>query len=184
MLSNIYLVLSKQFFKVEGNIMTNTSFLTKAFKTVAASSLLVLSSFSFAADIDMNADSNDLAIKGFDPVAYFTQGKAVTGDINYTATHKGAIYRFSSEEHRNLFKTNPDKYAPQYGGYCAFGVAMEKKFDTDPTAWKIIANKLYLNLNKNVQKKWAQDTQGYIAQSDSNWIDIRNQTPEQLSEGE
>ncbi|NMP31296.1 hypothetical protein HII17_06960 [Thalassotalea sp. M1531] len=153
-------------------------------KSLLTGLLLSVASLSFAADIDMNADANDLAIKGYDPVAYFTQGKAVAGDVNYTTTYKGAIYRFSSEQHRNLFKTNPEKFAPQYGGYCAFGVAMDKKFDTDPTAWKIIADKLYLNLNKQVQKKWLQQTQHYIAQSDSNWAGIKGKTVQELSEAE
>ena len=155
--------------------------INKAIKLIAASALLAISTLSFAADSDMNADTNDLAIKGYDPVAYFTLGKPVAGDINYTATYKGAIYRFSSEQHRNTFKQSPAKYAPQYGGYCAFGVAMARKFDTDPTAWKIVADKLYLNLNKDVQKKWLQDTQGYIAQSESNWFDIKSKSDEVLA---
>ncbi|MFD2166369.1 YHS domain-containing (seleno)protein [Thalassotalea euphylliae] len=157
---------------------------TFTLKSIAAGLLLSASSFAFAADIDMNADANDLAIKGFDPVAYFTMDKAVNGSPDYTATYKGAIYQFSSESHRDMFRANPAKYAPQYGGYCAFGVAMEKKFDTDPNAWKIIADKLYLNLNKDVQKRWAQDTTAYIEQSDSNWFDIKNKTVAELSEAE
>jgi len=159
---------------------TNKSIL----KTVLATSLFALSSMSFAADIDMNADKNDLAIQGYDPVAYFTQSKPVQGDINYTATYKGAIYRFSTEAHRDTFKQTPEKYAPQYGGYCAFGVAMDKKFDTDPTAWKIVSDKLYLNLNKAVQTKWKQDTQKYLTMSDNNWFSIKDKTPAQLQDAE
>ena len=153
-----------------------------ALKSITASLLLAASSFSFAADIEMNADANDLAIKGYDPVAYFTMNKPVEGDINFTATHKGAIYRFSSESNRDKFRANPDKFAPQYGGYCAFGVTMEKKFDTDPTAWKIVDNKLYLNLNKSVQNRWVQNTHGNIDKSDDVWGDIKGKTVAELAE--
>ena len=149
-------------------------------KIVITTLFTVFSTLSLAADIDMNADKNDLAIKGYDPVAYFTMNKPVKGDVNFTATYKGAIYRFSTESHRDIFKQEPTKYAPQYGGYCAFGVAMEKKFDTDPTAWKIIADKLYLNLNKDVQNKWKQDTNTYLEMSNTKWLNIKNKTAEQL----
>lgn len=143
-------------------------------KTILAGSILVASSFAFAADIDMNADANDLAIKGYDPVSYFTMSTPKMGNASYTATYKGGIYQFSSEENRDMFKASPAKYAPQYGGYCAFGVAMEKKFDTDPLAWKIVDNKLYLNLNKDVQTKWLTDVPGYLDLSNDNWGDIKN----------
>lgn len=149
-------------------------------KTLLAGSVLLASSLSFAADIDMNADANDLAIKGYDPVSYFTMSTPKMGKASYTATYKGGIYRFSNEENRDMFKANPAKYAPQYGGFCAFGVAMEKKFDTDPLAWKIVENKLYLNLNKDVQKKWLTDVPGYLNQSDDNWGDIKNVAADEL----
>lgn len=149
-------------------------------KTITASLLLAASSMSFAADIDMNADANDLAIKGYDPVAYFTMGKPVNGDINYTATYKGAIYRFSSESNRDMFRADPAKFAPQYGGYCAYGVTRDKKFDTDPTAWRIVDNKLYLNLNKSVQKAWLENTQAFINQSDESWLVIKDKTVDEL----
>lgn len=149
-------------------------------KTILAGSILVASSLSFAADIDMNADANDLAIKGYDPVSYFTMSTPKMGNASYTATYKGGIYRFSNEENRDMFKANPAKYAPQYGGFCAFGVAMEKKFDTDPLAWKIVDNKLYLNLNKDVQKKWLTDVPGYLNLSSDNWSDIKNVAADEL----
>ena len=143
-------------------------------KTVVAGTFLLASSLSFAADIDMNADVNDLAIKGYDPISYFTKLTPEVGNANYTATYKGGIYRFTSEENRDLFKGNPAKYAPQFGGYCAFGVSMDKKFDTDPLAWKIVENKLYLNLNKDVQKKWLTDVSGYVINANEAWGDIKN----------
>ena len=159
--------------------MFNKRFNTTA-KQLIAASMLVFSGLSFAADVDMNADANDIAIKGYDPVSYFTQSQPVHGLSNYTATYKGAIYQFSTEQNRDTFRDNPEKYAPQYGGYCAFGVTMEKKFDTDPLAWKIVDNKLYLNLNKDVQKKWVTDIPGYITQSEENWPSIKSVVASEL----
>ncbi|MBH0087674.1 YHS domain-containing (seleno)protein [Pseudoalteromonas sp. NSLLW218] len=141
---------------------------------------VLASSLSFAADIDANADVNDIAISGYDTVAYFTQNKAVTGSSEYTATHKNAIYKFTSAKHRDLFRANPEKYAPQFGGFCAFGVSMEKKFDVDPEAFKIVENKLYLNLDKSVQKQWLKDVPGFINSADSNWFDIKDKTAKEL----
>ncbi|MBU2955943.1 YHS domain-containing (seleno)protein [Marinobacter sp. F3R08] len=126
-----------------------------------------------AADLDMNANANDVAISGYDPVAYFSESEATKGSVQYTATYKNAIYHFSSEEHRDLFRADPGAYAPQYGGYCAFGVTKEKKFDVDPEAWRIVDNKLYLNLNKDIQKHWLRDVPGYIATANDIWPDIK-----------
>lgn len=152
--------------------------------TFAKSGLVALtllgSSLSFAADVDMNADANDVAIGGYDTVAYFTVGKAAQGSSEYTATYKNAIYQFASAENRDLFRATPEKYAPQYGGFCAFGVTMERKFDVDPKAFKIVDNKLYLNLNADVQKRWLTDTNGFIDTADNNWGSIKSKTDAQL----
>ena len=149
-------------------------------KSIFASALFIVSSVSFAANIDMNADANDLAIKGYDPVSYFSKSEPELGNADFTATYKGGIYRFSSASNRDTFNQNPTKYAPQYGGYCAFGVAMEKKFDTDPLAWKIVDGKLYLNLNKDVQKKWLTDVPHYLSLSNENWADIKSIAADKL----
>ena len=109
--------------------------LSQAIKSVFAVSTLALSSLTFAADIDMNADANDVAISGYDTVSYFTDGKPTHGSSQYTATYKNVIYQFSNAENRDTFRANPEYYAPQYGGFCAMGVALEKKFTVDPTAW-------------------------------------------------
>lgn len=128
---------------------------------------------AFAADIDMNANANDVAIHGYDPVSYFVDAEATQGSAEFTATYKNAIYHFSSAENRDRFRADPSAYAPQYGGYCAFGVTMEKKFDVDPEAWKIVDNKLYLNLNKDVQTRWLTDVPGFIANANDIWPDIK-----------
>lgn len=155
--------------------------LKTTFKALAAVAALTSASLSFAADIDMNADVNDVAIQGYDTVSYFTNGKPMQGNAEYTATYKNAIYHFSSESNRDLFRANPAKYAPQYGGYCAMGVALNKKLDTDPTAWRIVNDKLYLNLNHAVQKKWLTDVPGNIQTAEVNWPEISRKTVAELN---
>jgi YHS domain-containing protein len=154
--------------------------LSSIIKTTFATSALLVSSLSFAANIEVNANGNDIAIKGYDTVSYFTKGAPTKGSNKFTAAHNGAIYQFSSAENRDLFQSEPGKYAPQYGGFCAFGVTMNRKFDTDPTAWHIRGDKLYLNLNKDVQKKWVTDIPGYIDIAQGNWGGIKGLTEEQI----
>ncbi len=120
------------------------------------------------------------AVHGYDVVAYFTKGKPTIGTDLYTTEYDGARYRFASAESRNLFLASPELYAPQYGGYCAFGTAFGRKFDGDPTAWKIVDGKLYLNLNKNVQAKWLIDPEGFIRSADNNWLIVKNIPDTQL----
>ena len=147
------------------------------FKTIAKTTItaaaLALTSMSYAADIDMSVDSNDLAIQGYDPVAYFTKGAPTKGEEKFTATFKNAIYQFASAANRDKFKKTPEKYAPQYGGYCAMGVVLDKKLAVEPTAWKIVNDKLYLNSNDMVFKKWSTDIEGHITKSERNWASIR-----------
>ena len=154
--------------------------LSTMIKSTFATSALLVSSLSFAANIEVNANGNDLAIKGYDTVSYFTKGEPTKGSDKFTAAYNGAIYQFSTADNRDLFQSEPSKYAPQYGGFCAFGVTMNKKFDTDPTAWHIRGDKLYLNLNKDVQKKWVTDIPGYIETAQINWVDIKGLTEEQI----
>ena len=117
----------------------------------------------------INKDRSSVAIKGYDPVAYFKQGKPVKGAPTLTEEWMGAKWQFSSPESRDLFRADPAKYAPQFGGYCAWAVSQGYTADTDPDAWKIVGDKLYLNYNKSVQKKWEQDTPKYIEDGNRNW---------------
>jgi YHS domain-containing protein len=111
-----------------------------------------------------------VAIKGYDPVAYFTDGRPVEGSSKYELTWKDATWRFASAEHRDLFKADPEKYAPRYGGYCAWAVSQGSTASVDPqNAWKIIDGKLYLNYSVEVQKKWEQDIPDNIRKADANW---------------
>ena len=114
------------------------------------------------------------AVHGYDVVAYFTQGKPVVGSDQFTADYEGATYRFASAEHRDTFTADPAQYAPQYGGYCAFGTAMGRKFDGDPNAWAVVDGKLYLNLNKDIQARWKKDVPGFIRGAENNWPLIRS----------
>jgi len=149
-------------------------------KSTFVTSALLISSLSFASNIEVNANGNDLAIKGYDTVSYFTEGAPKKGSNKFTTAYNGAIYQFSTANNRDLFKSDPSKYAPQYGGFCAMGVALNKKLDTDPTAWHIRGDKLYLNLNKAVQKKWSTDIPGFIGTAQENWTDIKGLTEEQI----
>jgi YHS domain-containing protein len=146
--------------------------LKQTLKLASAAGALIFSSLSFASAV--NIGTNDVAISGYDPVAYFTDQKAVEGSAKYTATHDGAIYRFSSQKNRDLFKADADRYAPQFGGYCAMGVSLNKKLDVDPHAFYIDDNKLYLNLNKDVQKKWLTDVDGHVKSANRIWLGIEN----------
>ena len=114
------------------------------------------------------------AIDGTDPVAYFTENKPVKGSSDFAHEWNGATFHFASAESRDLFAANPEKYAPQYGGYCAWAVSQGYTASTDPEAWKIVDGKLYLNYSKSVQQTWEQDIPGNIAAGDGNWPKVLN----------
>ena len=109
------------------------------------------------------------AIGGYDPVAYFTEGKPVKGSEQHSYQWKGATWRFASAENRDRFAAAPEKYAPQYGGYCAYGVASGYAVKTEPDAWSVFDGKLYLNYDREVQASWAKDVRGYAGKADANW---------------
>lgn len=112
---------------------------------------------------------NKVAIQGYDPVAYFTEGKAVKGYADFRHEWMGATWQFSSNNNRELFIADPEKYSPQYGGYCAYGTSLGKIFGGDPETWTIVEGKLYLNLNQDVAKIWKQDAQTHIKKADIEW---------------
>ena len=114
-----------------------------------------------------------LAVHGYDVVAFFTEAKPVFGTDAHAVAHNGGTYRFASQANLDAFKANPSKYEPAYGGFCAYGAALGKKFDGDPRFWKIVDGKLYLNLNGNIQAEWSKDIAGNIAKADTNWGRIR-----------
>ncbi|HYZ40667.1 MAG TPA: YHS domain-containing (seleno)protein [Stellaceae bacterium] len=110
-----------------------------------------------------------LAIKGYDPVSYFTTGKPTLGLAQFSTTYKGATYRFASAGNRDRFVAAPEQFVPQYGGYCAYAIALNKIADIDPDEWAIVNNKLYLNNNFFSQTLWSLDKTGNIARGDQNW---------------
>ncbi|MEM8615035.1 MAG: YHS domain-containing (seleno)protein [Cyanobacteria bacterium P01_H01_bin.105] len=112
---------------------------------------------------------NDIAIRGADPVAYFTAGEYTPGSDEFTYDWEGATWQFASAENRDLFAANPEDYAPQYGGFCAFAVSQGYTAPIEPTAWKIVDGKLYLNYDNRIQKRWSKDIPGHIAQANQNW---------------
>jgi YHS domain-containing protein len=122
-----------------------------------------------------------LALRGYDPVAYFQDGKPVLGSAKYSAVHAGAAYQFASEENLKLFKKTPERYAPQYGGFCAYGASLGKKFDGDPLAWKVVDGKLYLNLSPDIQAKWQEDVAGNVAKADKAWPSIKDKAPSAIN---
>ncbi|PZD71199.1 hypothetical protein C1752_07475 [Acaryochloris thomasi RCC1774] len=113
-----------------------------------------------------------VAIKGYDPVAYFTDSEPVEGNSEFSYDWMGATWHFANAENRDSFSSEPEKYAPQYGGYCAWAVKKGTTAPIDPQAWKIVDGKLYLNLNPSIQKRWQKDIPGNIAKADENWPNV------------
>ena len=111
-----------------------------------------------------------LGAKGYDVVSYFTDKRAVQGSDKFTASHGGVTWQFASAEHRDAFKADPAKYAPQYGGFCSWGVAQGKLFDVDPVnGWTVDHGKLYLNFNGEINTTFARDADGFVAKAERNW---------------
>jgi len=112
----------------------------------------------------------EYAVNGYDTVSYFTESEPVQGDDQFVTEYKGAKWRFSSADNLALFEADPDKYRPQYGGHCAYGLGKNGVLvHGDPEVYTIIDDKLYLNLRKSLQKKWLKDTDTYIRNADSVW---------------
>ena len=124
-----------------------------------------------AADLPIPAvnTENGWAIKGYDPVAYFTTGKPTPGLAQFTTAYKGATYRFASAENRARFIATPEKFVPQYGGYCAYAIALNRIADIEPDEWAIVNDKLYLNNGFLAQTLWSLDKSGNITKGDRNW---------------
>lgn len=109
------------------------------------------------------------AVGGYDPVAYFTENKPVKGNSKISTEYKGAKWYFASPENRDKFVAAPNMYEPQYGGYCAWAVSQGKTASGDPQFWKVVNNKLYLNYDADVQKKWEANIPDFIQKANANW---------------
>jgi hypothetical protein len=144
----------------------------RAFLLAAAAGLLLLAQ-AMAGTVN---EQGGIAIKGYDPVAYFTDHQPVLGSPDFTAEYHGATFRFASAAHRDAFLADPDRYAPQYDGFCAYGAAEGHKADIDPAAFTVTEGKLFLNYNKDVRATWTKDIPGYVAKADRNWPTVSQST--------
>jgi YHS domain-containing protein len=124
---------------------------------------------AFARDRYYTGWLNKDAASGYDVVAYFTDSKPVKGSNEFTADWNGVTWKFSSAENLEKFKADPEAYAPQYGGYCAWAMARGDFASTNPEAWRIVDGKLYLNYDKSIQKKWEADIPGFIKSANGEW---------------
>lgn len=128
----------------------------------------------------LNVDAKGIALKGFDPVSYRLPNGPAQGKPEFSAKHEGATYVFATAANRDAFKADPGKYAPAFGGFCAMGVALNKKLDVDPQLWRIVDGKLYLNVHKGAQTRWLEDPKGNIAKAAANWPSIKDKAPNAL----
>lgn len=153
--------------------------LALAFGAVGAVSTTSVFAYDESSIAAINIDQG-VILHGYDPVAYFTAGKPTQGSAQYAVSQGGATYHFASAANMKTFQSDPAKYVPQYGGFCAMGAALGKKLDVDPTQFKVVDNKLYLNVNADVFKKWSQDVPGNITKANANWPSIKDQAPSSL----
>lgn len=117
---------------------------------------------------------NGKAIRGYDPVAFFTEGKALMGKDSFSYQWQSATWTFNKKENRELFIAEPEKYAPQFGGYCAYGMAEAHKAPTKTNTWTIVDGKLYFNYNKQVQQAWMKDQASLIQEANKHWPGIKD----------
>ena len=124
---------------------------------------------AYAKDPISTGRFSNIAVSGYDPVAYFTQGAPVKGLKEFTYSYNGAEWRFASADHLDRFKAEPTAYAPQYGGYCAWAISQDYIAPGNPKNWRIVDGALYLNYNDKVQDEWEKDIPGFIALANGNW---------------
>ena len=150
------------------------------FKSIMLAIFVVTVSLWAANSFAGNVEYSTTGVLGYDLVSYHTEGKPVRGDGNNLVVVDGVTYLFANEENKNAFEKNTEKYLPAYGGYCAFGVSVNKKFVGDPEVWKIVDGTLYLNLDRNIQKIWFEDIPGNIIKAEQNWPNIKDKAPADL----
>lgn len=147
----------------------------KALKTMLVLLAVAVCQSAFAADPDIYSHTKHGAIRGADVVAYWSLepgAKAVRGDRNISHEYMGATWYFSTTENRDLFAANPEKYLPEYGGYCAFAVSHGFTKSIDPDFWHIVDGRLYLNFNFFADRKWRRDRDAAIIRADNNWPNV------------
>jgi YHS domain-containing protein len=138
--------------------------------------LCLIASGAMATDEVFVADT--VAIRGYDPVAYFTEGAPVKGEPQFRQEWNGAAWHFANRENLERFQADPERYAPQFGGFCAFGMSRGYKVGTDPAAFTVHEGKLYLNYSLPVQATWLKDTDAYIDKAEANWATLEHESYE------
>ena len=136
--------------------------------------LVMFTTFTLSAQQSEVFIKDGNAIQGYDPVAYFKESKPVKGNEQFNFKWNDANWIFSSQQNLDSFKLNPEKFAPQYGGYCAYGMSDGHKAPTNPEAWTIVDGKLYLNYNSKVKVYWNKELAKRIEDADKNWPEIKN----------
>jgi YHS domain-containing protein len=147
-----------------------------AHQLIALSALLGLAVSTQAGDFSVSSP----AVAGYDVVSYQTGKRPIRGNGHYVAEHVGGTYVFASQQNLQMFQKDPERYVPAYGGYCAFGVSKGKKFIGDPEVWRVVNDRLYLNLDARIQDNWLKDVPGYIAAANANWNKIKDKDPDAL----
>lgn len=140
---------------------------------LCALALILASATGALARTDVNVDESGIAAHGFDLVAYFTEGVPVEGSRYHEREHDGVRYRFANAGNADIFAADPERYLPAYGGFCAYGVAMGKKFDTDPGAWVIVGDRLFFELDQGTRVVWKRDIPRNVAIADRIWPEIK-----------
>jgi len=160
--------------------MSAKSLLIGLILTVPALGLGPVFAFDPASPAPVNVEASGAGLKGYDPLGYFNEGKPVEGQPAFTAVHDGTMYLFASDANRDTFIVAPERYLPEYGGFCALAMSFGKKVDIDPTAWKIVGGKLYVQANHRAADLWAQDTAGNISKADDKWATVKDKAPNEL----
>jgi YHS domain-containing protein len=144
--------------------------LNRFFRLIAIAAVSLMSTAALAGDF---FETDGVALRGYDPVAYFDAGEPRQGKSQYSYEYQGSKFYFASDANRRAFMEAPEKYAPQFGGYCAYGTSQGYKVSTQPDAFAIVKDKLYLNYNKKVQEIWRQDVPGNIERAEKNWPEVQ-----------
>ncbi len=113
------------------------------------------------------------ALRGYDPVSYFRIGSPQKGDTNFVYHYQGSAWHFTSAENLSVFKADPERFVPQFGGYCAFGMSRGYKAETQPSAWTIVGDKLYLNYSFDVRTEWGKKQTELIEKANNNWPTVK-----------
>jgi YHS domain-containing protein len=154
--------------------MTRTALILAAAALSVTSAAALPAAAEAADDLVYTGLFSNTALEGYDAVAYHTEGEPVRGARDFTAEWNGATWRFANQDNLDLFLADPEAYAPQYGGYCAWAMAEGYTAKGDPNFWRIVDGRLYLNFNQEIQERWEADIPGFIAAADANYPAILN----------